>query len=448
MSELAPGAQSHAATCASSGSAPASVWEAVDRSLFAACVQCGLCTGVCPTYRERGDENDGPRGRIRLMQAVCLEEIEWSSAVQGHLDLCVQCGACESACSYGVKYRDLIGMFRVAVVQSGRVPAEQERFHSRFVDGILSEPVRMRRWLRPNRLARRFRLDRLWQASGLWRLTSGRWGRMATYWSQPAGKDARLPLVLPARKRRRARVALFTGCLADALLRQVHWATARVLQENGCEVCVLQSQVCCGALHYQSGHIEQARHLMEQNARTFNANEFDAVIANSATCGAFLRRYGDLAPPGQRAAHQRLADRTRDATEFLVALGIVPPPGEIRLTVTYHDACQLAHAQRVREQPRELLRVIPGLQLAELPESELCCGAVGTYAFVQPGMADRLGDRKLASIVDSGARVVVASDVMCLLHIDRAARLKRQRVTAVHPMVLLDLSYRRAPFRF
>jgi len=198
-------------------------------------------------------------------------------------------------------------------------------------------------------------------------------------------------LILPPLGRRRACVALFTGCLVDALFRQIHWATARVLQQNGCEVFVLRSQVCCGAFHLHCGDLAEADRLAAQNAALFNANHVDAIITNTGGCGAVLKACGAGGSAETSDGELRkFAGKVRDITEFLDALGILPPPGEIRATVAYHEACGLAHGQRIREQPRNLLRKIPALTLVELPEADLCCGAAATYGITEPAMADRL----------------------------------------------------------
>src|SRR5690606_25904556 len=193
---------------------------------------------------------------------------------------------------------------------------------------------------------------------------------------------------------RRARVVLFLGCVGDAMFPGTTAATARVLQQNGCEVVIPPGQACCGAIHYHSGSEEPALDFARQNLSAFPVEEFDAVIVNAAGCGAMLRDYGHILPGTEVEAGARFAGKVRDVTEFLAALGPIPPEHAIAATVTYHDACHLCHAQKVRSQPRALLRMIPGVDLVPLDESEICCGAAGTYNLTQPEMADRLGDRK------------------------------------------------------
>jgi glycolate oxidase iron-sulfur subunit len=237
-------------------------------------------------------------------------------------------------------------------------------------------------------------------------------------------------------------VALFTGCVGDVLFRQTNWATARVLQENGCEVVVPQSQVCCGAIHFHAGSEGPAREFADKNVSAFPLNDVDAVIINVAGCGSMLKDYGHHWHDDRQLDRARFAAKVKDVHEFLDELGFVAPQGELRVTATYHDACHLAHAQKIREQPRRLLKQIPGLKLVELPESELCCGAAGTYNLTEPEMAGRLSRRKLNNILSTGASVVVTANAGCLMQIACEARMQGRMLRLAHPMELLDLSYR------
>ena len=258
----------------------------------------------------------------------------------------------------------------------------------------------------------------------------------------PMGKpEPPLPDVLPAKGKKRARVALFTGCVGDAVFRPTNWATARVLQENGCEVVVPKTQACCGAIHFHAGSGDPARQLADQNVRAFDI-DVDAVIVNVAGCSSMLKDYGHHWPNGDVEGREKFVSKVKDVNEFLDELGLIPPKGEIRYTATYHDACHLAHAQGIREAPRNLLSRIPGLKLVDLPETELCCGAAGTYNLTEPEMATRLSRRKLKNILDTGARVVITSNAGCLLQIAREARVQGEKLAVVHPMDLLDKSYR------
>jgi len=424
----------------------------IDYELFLDCVHCGLCTASCPTYVETGNENDSPRGRIYLMRAVRDERLELNHEVRRHLELCLDCRACETACPSGVQYGKLIEPFRVSMEQPAAAGLQKTKtddwFHRYILFGLFPYPDKLRQSLRPARIAQRLGLDNLLIKTGLWKLLPPRLGRLVTLLPKLEKPAPPLPEFLVAKGRRRARVALFTGCVGDVMFRQTNWATARVLQENGCDVVVPQNQVCCGAIHFHAGSSDPAREMADKNVAAFDASSVDAVIVNVAGCGSMLKDYGHHWHDAAAPAREQFAHKVRDCSEFLDQLGLITPPGEIRLTATYHDACHLAHAQRVREQPRNLLKQIPGLKLIDLPESDLCCGAAGTYNLTEPEMAGRLGRRKLDNIRSTGARVVITSNAGCLLQIAREARMQGEALKIMHPMDLLDLSYRRQTVRF
>jgi glycolate oxidase iron-sulfur subunit len=439
----------------------------IDYELFLDCVHCGLCTASCPTYVETGNENDSPRGRIYLMRAVRDGRLELTSDVRRHLETCLDCRACETACPSGVQYGKLIEPFRVEMESTGDAAAAKSHdwFHKYILFGLFPYPDKLRKTLLPARIAQRLGLEWLMVQTGLWRLLPSRLGRMATLLPTLERPAPPLPAFMAAKGRRRARVALFTGCVGDAMFRQTHWATARVLQENGCDVVVPGGQVCCGAIHFHGGAAGPAREMADANVQAFAATGVDAIIVNVAGCGSMLKDYGHhwqvsgdrgqetgdrIQESGVRSREDReaFAHKVRDVSEFLDHLGLIQPPGEIRLTATYHDACHLAHAQKVREQPRNILRKVPGLKLVDLPESELCCGAAGTYNLTEPEMAERLARRKLDNIRRTGARVVVTGNAGCLLQIAREARMQGETLKILHPMEILDLSYRREMVRF
>jgi glycolate oxidase iron-sulfur subunit len=415
----------------------------IDYRRFLDCVHCGLCTAACPTYAELGNENDGPRGRIYLMRAVTDGRLDLSSEVRRHLELCLDCRACETACPSGVQYGKLIEPFRVAMEQTADgKPKSQDWFHRWILFGVFPYPGRMRRLLFPARLAQRLGLLRFAEIIRLTRLLPDRLRQLVAMLPPPRRAERRLPEFLPAEGKRRARVALFTGCVSDVMFRHTNWATARVLQKNGCDVFVPRAQGCCGAIHFHAGSSEPAREFADANLAAFDWRDLDALLVNVAGCGAMLKDYGHHWPDARQVEREQFAAKVQDIHEFLDRLGIVPPTGRIETTATYHDACHLAHAQKIREAPRRLLAQIPGLSLVDLPETELCCGAAGTYNLTEPEMAQRLSRRKLANIVSTGARVVITANAGCLLQIAREARVQGERLEIVHPMDLLDRSYR------
>jgi glycolate oxidase iron-sulfur subunit len=251
-----------------------------------------------------------------------------------------------------------------------------------------------------------------------------------------------LPAIYPARGARRARVALLAGCVQQALDPDINWATLRVLAMNGVEVVIPEGQGCCGALLMHQGEQDRARLQAGKNLRVF-PEDVDAVITNAAGCGSGMREYGLLfAGLSEEEAARRLAERTMDVSVFLAQLGLVaPPPLPEPLTVAYHDACHLAHAQAVTAQPRQLLRAIPNLTLVEIPEGELCCGSAGTYNIEQPEIAARLGQRKAANILKTAADAVVAGNIGCLVQIKTHLQRQGKPLPIYHTMQVLDLAY-------
>lgn len=418
----------------------------VDYDKFLDCVHCGLCTSACPTYVETGNENDGPRGRIYLMRSVADGRLELTSSVRRHLELCLDCRACETACPSGVQYGRLIEPFRIEMehhLREGQAAKTSDWFHRLVLFGILPYPKRTRIALAPARALQWLRLDRLLERLGVLNVLPARLRSLHRLLPPRRRRQSVLPELFPAHGNRRARVALLTGCVADVLFRHTHWATARVLQANGCDVVVPRDQVCCGAIQYHSGAEAPAREWAAKNCRLVNPDDFDAIITNVAGCGAMLKDYGELFGAGDAddQGFRRFADKVRDVSEFLVELGPVAPQVEVPLRATYHDACHLAHAQQIRDQPRQLLKMVPGLELVPLAESELCCGAAGTYNLTEPEMAGRLARRKLDNILATGADAVLCANAGCLLQIDRALRDVRSPVWVAHPVEVLDRSY-------
>jgi glycolate oxidase iron-sulfur subunit len=417
--------------------------EGIEYGLFLDCVHCGLCTSACPTYTELGDENDGPRGRIYLMRLVTDGRLEADGRVGRHLELCLDCRACETACPSGVQYGRLIEPFRLAMEkQDKRLAKRYDWFRELVLFRLFPYAGRIRLAMAPVRIAQRLGLYDLVERLGLFRLLPGRLGPMVTLVNPPVKPGPKLPKFLPAIGRRRARVAFFVGCVADAMFRHVHWATLRVLQQNGCDVIIPSGQGCCGAIHYHAGSSDGARRMADANVAAFDLDDIDAVVVNHAGCGAMMKEYPLHWQDDNLPARRRLATKVKDVNEFLAALGPIAPTGRIEAVAAYHDACHLAHAQKVVEAPRQILAQIPGLVLKDLPEAEICCGSAGTYNLNHPEMAQRLIRRKLENIQRTGAQIVLASNAGCLLQIGREVRQQRKPLVVMHPMTLLDLSYR------
>ncbi len=400
-----------------------------------ACVHCGICLPQCPTYRVLGEEMDSPRGRVYLMRAAAEGRAELTPGLARHLDLCLGCRACETACPSGVPFGQLLEATR-AQLDRKRVRA-RESAHATLVWALSIFP-------HPDRLGALLWPLRLYQASGLRTLVRAS-GILAPF-KRLQAMDALLPRVLPgasslpelipARGKARGRAALLTGCVQRFFFPEINLATARLLSAAGWEVVVPRGQGCCGALHLHAGRLDEFRAMARSLMATLG-RDVDIVVTNAAGCGSALKEYGHWL--GDEGA-ERFAGLVKDISEVLVDADL--PLGELRETVTYHDACHLAHGQKVRAQPRELLRRIPGVTLVELTDSDLCCGSAGVYNLLEPEMAAELGRRKLERIRETGAHIVAAGNPGCIMQISQQALEAGLALEVMHPVTLLSRALR------
>ena len=420
----------------------------IDYELVLDCVHCGLCTSACPTYVETGHEADSPRGRIYLMRNVIDGKLELDETVKEHLDLCLNCRACETACPSGVQYGKLIEPFRLHMAEHepGRMLKALNWLQRWMLLKIFPSRIRTRLALAPVRLMQWTGIDWLMRNT-LLKLMPRSMREMHGMLPRLKRHYGKLPEVLPAEGKKRARVALFLGCVADAIYPETQIATARVLQKNGCEVWIPRSQGCCGALHYHSAMEPQARERAGVNCTAFGmtgaeADSVDAIIINAAGCGAMIKDYAHLLHGTEHeAAAARFVAKSKDICEFLMELGPIKPTHPLKIKATYHDACHLRHAQQIAKPPRQLLEMIPELELVPLPESELCCGAAGSYNLTQPEMAEKLGERKTANIRATGAQAVFMGNVGCLLQVARHLKKTAPEIWVAHTIDALWASY-------
>jgi glycolate oxidase iron-sulfur subunit len=411
--------------------------------LIADCVHCGFCLPTCPTYDLWGEEMDSPRGRILLMRAG-HEQAELSAAQVDAWDNCLGCMACVTACPSGVQYDKLIEDTRAQVERQWRRPLG-ERLHRRLIFALFPHPGRARA------LAPLLWLQRV---TGLQRLLAtaltGRAPRLAALVRlapEVGWRDAfrRLPERTPARGPVRARVGLLQGCVQRVFFDAVNRDTLTVLAAEGFEVWAPAAPRCCGALQVHAGDAEPARALARETIAAFEG--CDAIVVNAAGCGSSMKDYGHLLrdDPAWAERAAAFAAKVRDVTELLDEHGPVAPRHPLEVSVVYHDACHLAHAQGVRRQPRELLAAIPGLELREPAEPELCCGSAGIYNLIKPEPAEELGRRKARNLLDAGAQLVAAANPGCTLQIVAAARDLDAQLRVVHPVQLLAASIERRP---
>ncbi len=390
-----------------------------------ACVHCGFCLPVCPTYRELGEEADSPRGRIDMIAAahagtVRLQDPELSL----HLDRCLDCRACESACPSGVRYHELLeeAVARLPARRPWLGGADEPREAASFAGGWRLVRFGLRRLVpRPRLLSWTMRL--VPRVAPLGRRLPGGLRDLVQALPTPVARPARrrLPAVLPAEERRRGAVDLFLGCIQDAAFGDDNLAIARVLSRCGYDVRTVRTQGCCGALHQHTGRRSDLEALARINLSAFAAEDDRPIIVGAGGCSAVLKDYGRLLAAGPLAEPAaRLGARVRDFSEFLAGLpdlpDALPPPGA-PLRVTYHDPCHLAHAQGIRREPRSLLAMVPGVELVELHEADSCCGSAGVYNLLEPDLAARVLERKIANIEATGADVVVTCNAGCALQL-------------------------------
>jgi glycolate oxidase iron-sulfur subunit len=428
---------------------------------YARCVHCGLCLNACPTYRLWNLEADSPRGRIHQMIHVSQCEVARvaqpgpSGSKQGpsaitnsfveHIDKCLDCRACETACPSAVEYGKLVEHARALIERDYKRPLFH-RFMRNFVfRSLLPYPLRIAAAAHILRFYQQFGLQYLARTTGLLKLLG------------LADREAFLPRIddsfffsqlgrtFPATGPRRARVAFFAGCVAQVTFTHLNEATIRVLTANGCEVVVPAAQLCCGALAAHAGVRDAARDLARKNLAAFPLENFDAMVTNAAGCGSTLKEYDHLFSPSEPEHALALAFRAkvRDVTEFLADLGLsakLEPLKPLTLRVTYQDSCHLLHGQKVRNAPRQLLRAIPGLELVELPHSDICCGSAGVYNVTQTQASLALLADKMHHAAATGAESIVTANPGCLLQLHAGAQIHRTNQEVLHVVELLDRS--------
>lgn len=416
----------------------------VDRKLIKQCVHCGLCLSACPTYKILGSELDSPRGRVYQARGVQEGRISLTDPnFRLHIDRCLNCRACETACPSGVQYGQILEATRAALPPAS--PAEATI--KQFVFGrVFTSPTMLNLLGLSTRLYQKTGLQRLVRASGLLDRLPGNLGKLEAILPPLQGGVLKTPLpaLVPARGTKRGRVALITGCVQDQFFSQTNAATARVLAINGYDVVVPPDQVCCGALHTHGGEREMARELARRNIAQFEATGADLYIINAAGCGSTLKEYDHLLAddPDWAARARDFSHNVRDINELLASIDFNRNFGEIRKRVTYQDACHLAHGQRITEQPRDLIRAIPGIELIELGEADTCCGSAGIYNVTQYDLSMKLLDRKLDYLEKTKAQLLVASNPGCIIQLMYGIRQRGLNIEVIHPVDLLDRAYR------
>jgi glycolate oxidase iron-sulfur subunit len=413
------------------------------------CVHCGFCLPACPTYVLWGDEMDSPRGRIWLMRKAALGEAPLDNIFQTHIDNCLGCMACMTACPSGVEYNKLIedtrGQVERAAEHNGTRPLS-DRLFRKLLFATFPHPRRLRVLGLPLAIYQRSGLQRLVRATGLLKLLPERMSAMESLLPPvPLNPFHSLPRSLAARTTKRGRVGMLTGCVQDAYFAHVNAATARVLAAEGFDVIIPRAQGCCGALMVHSGLDAQATEYAKRMIATFESENLDAIVINAAGCGSTMKEYPHLLrnDPAWSARGVAFSAKCKDISEILAGFESTTPRSPLPLRVAYHDACHLRHAQNIWQQPRALLAQIPQLTVEEIAEATLCCGSAGVYNLLNPEPANELGDRKVAHLLATNAQAVVSANPGCLLQLMNGLRRRRAaELPTFHMVELLDASIR------
>ena len=419
------------------------------------CVHCGLCLPSCPTYRQLGNENDSPRGRVYLMRGVVEGRLSVGESFISHIDLCLGCRACESACPSSVPYGHLLEAARAEVAEAKSRRGSFTEYIVRLIlnqvfprPSVLRAAMTVTRWLRDSGLARlafdtklvggrlRFALALLLSSRSPLAKATPRQGPRKI-------KRNDSPLAARGKSRQVMRVGLLRGCVMEGLFGETNRATERVLARNGCELVEAGGQVCCGALHAHAGQVETARQLARRNIDAFFESGCEQIITNAAGCGAAMKEYGVLLADDLQFVERarEFSSRVRDVSVFLVERGIDPPAGRVDRRVAYDAPCHLIHAQRITQAPIEILKAVPGASLVPLRGFESCCGGAGIYNLQHPELSGEILDDKIESIKESRADTVATANPGCIMQIGAGVLMSGMDVDVIHPVEILDAAY-------
>jgi len=409
------------------------------------CVHCGFCLPACPTYVLWGEEMDSPRGRIYMIRKAAEGAAPLDLVFREHMDRCLGCMACMTACPSGVEYNKLIEPVR-AQIERNLPRTKDESLFRKLIFATFPYPARLRLLALPLLVYQRSGLRTLARSTGILKLLPKRLAAMeALLPDVPSRFFSKLPAkIFPATVSRR-RVGMLSGCVQPVFFPHVNAATARVLAAEGCEVIIPREQQCCGALMLHSGLESEAIEFAKKMIAVFEAARVDTIVINSAGCGSSMKEYGHLLrdDPQWAARAAEFSAKCKDISEILCDLKPIAPRRPLKMRVAYHDACHLQHAQGVHEQPRQLLATIPQLEVAEIPEGSLCCGSAGVYNLLEPDTANQLGDRKVENLLSTGAQAVLSANPGCLLQLMNGLRRSGlQAMPAFHMVELLDASIR------
>jgi glycolate oxidase iron-sulfur subunit len=404
------------------------------------CIRCGLCLSVCPTYREYLSETASPRGRVALARKGLEGDLELSPNLIEQMYGCFACMACNDVCPVGIQPADLTLAMRF--VQEQRQPASWKKT---LFEGLIPHPGRMELATLPLRLYEKLGIRRLVYALGLTRILPKQIRDLEAMLPRLPQRPLRriLPQVTKARDEEKQRVGFFLGCAQSLLFADESSATVRVLSRNGCTVVTPKEVECCGMPAHGYGRMDLVRKQAKHNISVFEKSDVKVVVTDCATCGSTLKEYGEFLKNdsewAERAAN--FSQKVRDVSEFLGEIPLEKPKGRLNEKVTYHDPCHLRRAQHVSEQPRDLLRMIDGLEFVELPESDWCCGSAGSQLITHYETSTQVLDRKLDNLESTQAQVIASGCPGCQMQLNTGIQRRGLDVRVVHPITLLDEAY-------
>jgi len=410
--------------------------------LYSKCVHCGLCLDQCPTYRALGTEMDSPRGRIYQMVQVDEGRLALGESFVTHIDRCLGCLNCQSACPSGVPYGALVERARSQIVEHYERPGLQRLIRKHFYVDILPSFGALARHAKFVRFYQRSGLQSLARTTGLLKLLGVEKLDALSPRIDSDFSFRELGAVYPAQVTQRGRVALLIGCIGSVAFAELNRATIRVLTKNGIEVHIPQRQTCCGALHLHGGFLEMARAQARKNIDAMLRPEFDAIVTNAAGCGSVMKEYADLLKDDPKYSERAMqfVTKVRDINEYLAQVGLLEPKRKLTQRITYADPCHLAHAQGVRKAPRELLKAI-GANLVEMPRSDSCCGSAGVYNVVQNELSMKILDEKMDYVASVRPEILATANVGCMLQFAAGMKRKGMNARVAHVVELLDEAY-------
>lgn len=428
-----------------SGSASNYLWsDPPDPNKWADCVHCGLCLESCPTYEVLGQEQHSPRGRVYLIKSVAEGRLVVDENFADPVNVCLDCRACTTACPSDVNVGGLVEEARGQIRQAMPMTGWKKAVSDYFLEGVFPNPKRMQRLGSLLKFYQKSGLQKAARKTGALNLLPKHLAEMESILpeiGEPVRKKYKNVDYIKAKGKAKRRVAILTGCVMDVMFADVNESTINVLTRNGNEVEIPEGQTCCGALHVHAGDREMGRKLAKQNIEAFK--NCDTIIVNAAGCGAMLKEYPELFKddPEWKEKAEEFSKKIEDISEFLYKTGYEKPKGEIRGKVTYHDACHLAHAQGIREQPRSIIKDIPGLEIVPMANSDRCCGSAGIYNLTQPEMAEAILENKMKNVPEN-AEMIIMGNPGCMLQMSLGAKKHGNNQKIVHTVQLLDWSYK------